>query len=178
VARTRGGRHSFAWRRRTENPPWVLVSDGVRILQKECTTGLGDSGRGGSGNVGRFTCCKEHEAAIFWSVDLLHMDRIIKGEDEQKFREDKRRQSGRLTSGSGCRVICASISSVSVSACTAALEQTRGRRNSEDESFNCTLSSTLTTLQRILLGTWNILICPASSAESLGSCSCQQMKKR
>jgi hypothetical protein len=57
--RTSGGRHSFAWRRRTEKPPWVLVSDGVRILQKECTTGLGVSGRGGSGNVGRFTCCKK-----------------------------------------------------------------------------------------------------------------------
>jgi len=66
IVRTSGGRHSFACRRRTEKPPWVLVSDGVRILQKECTTGLGVSGRGGSGNVGRFTCCKTQVITLFF----------------------------------------------------------------------------------------------------------------
>jgi hypothetical protein len=39
--------------------------------------------------VGRFTCCKEHEVAIFL-VRELHMDRIIKAEDDPKFREAKR----------------------------------------------------------------------------------------
>jgi hypothetical protein len=61
IGLTSGGRHSLAWRLSTEKPPWVLVSDGVRILQKECTTGLGISGRGGSGNVGRFSCCKQQK---------------------------------------------------------------------------------------------------------------------
>ena len=38
---TRGGRHSSAWRRSTEKPPCVLVSDAVRVLQKDLTAGLG-----------------------------------------------------------------------------------------------------------------------------------------
>jgi hypothetical protein len=75
IVRTRGGRHSFAWRRRTENPPWVLVSDGVRILQKECTTGLDDPGRGGSGNVGIFTCCRKQEIVPPFQRIELHVER-------------------------------------------------------------------------------------------------------
>lgn len=45
---TSGGRHSSACRRSTENPPWVLVSEAVRVLQKECTWNRGGSGMGGS----------------------------------------------------------------------------------------------------------------------------------
>lgn len=48
---TSGGRQSSACLRRTEKPPWVLVSDAVRVLQKEWTLALGGSGRGESGPV-------------------------------------------------------------------------------------------------------------------------------
>jgi hypothetical protein len=37
---TRGGRHSSAWRRSTEKPPCVLVSEAVSVLQNDRTTGL------------------------------------------------------------------------------------------------------------------------------------------
>lgn len=40
-----GGRHSSACRLKTENPPWVLVSDAVSVLQKECTWNRGGGGR-------------------------------------------------------------------------------------------------------------------------------------
>ena len=60
-ARTRGGKQSSAARRGTEKPPWVLVSDGVRILQKVCTTGRGVSGRIGSQMRGRLSCCKQEK---------------------------------------------------------------------------------------------------------------------
>lgn len=49
---TRGGRHSFACLRRTEKPPWVLVSEAVKTLQKECTVDLGGSGWQESGLTG------------------------------------------------------------------------------------------------------------------------------
>lgn len=49
---TRDGRHSLACFLRTENPPWVLVSDAVKTLQKEWTFGLWGSGRHGSWLVG------------------------------------------------------------------------------------------------------------------------------
>ena len=49
---TSGGRHSEACLRRTENPPWVLVSEAVKTLQKECTVGLGGSDELESGLVG------------------------------------------------------------------------------------------------------------------------------
>jgi hypothetical protein len=48
---TSGGRHSEACLRRTENPPWVLVSEAVKTLQKEWTVGLGGSDGHGSGLV-------------------------------------------------------------------------------------------------------------------------------
>lgn len=41
---TSGGRHSSAWRRSTEKPPCVLVSEAVNVLQKECTRGLASAG--------------------------------------------------------------------------------------------------------------------------------------
>lgn len=40
MGRTSGGRHSSAWRRSTEKPPCVLVSEAVNVLQNECTRGL------------------------------------------------------------------------------------------------------------------------------------------
>lgn len=48
---TSGGRQSSACLRRTENPPWVLVSEAVSVLQNEWTVHLGGSGGGGSGLV-------------------------------------------------------------------------------------------------------------------------------
>lgn len=39
---TSGGRHSSACLLNTEKPPWVLVSEAVRVLQKECTRGRGE----------------------------------------------------------------------------------------------------------------------------------------
>jgi hypothetical protein len=36
---TRGGRQSSAWRRSTEKPPCVLVSEAVSALQKDLTGG-------------------------------------------------------------------------------------------------------------------------------------------
>lgn len=53
---TSGGRHSVACRLRTENPPWVLVSEAVRILQNECTVGRTVSGCGWSRLTGSFCC--------------------------------------------------------------------------------------------------------------------------
>lgn len=46
---TSGGRQSSACLLRTENPPWVLVSDAVRVLQNEWTVHFSGSGRGESG---------------------------------------------------------------------------------------------------------------------------------
>lgn len=54
---TIGGKQSLACFRRTENPPWVLVSEAVKILQKEQVAGVGGSGTHGSGLVGSL-CCK------------------------------------------------------------------------------------------------------------------------
>lgn len=48
---TSGGRQSSACLRRTENPPWVLVSEAVSVLQNEWTVHLSGSGSGGSGLV-------------------------------------------------------------------------------------------------------------------------------
>jgi hypothetical protein len=48
---TSGGRQSSACLRRTEKPPWVLVSEAVSVLQNEWTVHLGGSGRGSSGLV-------------------------------------------------------------------------------------------------------------------------------
>lgn len=38
--------------RRIEKPPWVLVSEAVKTLQKEWTVGFGGSGGHASGVVG------------------------------------------------------------------------------------------------------------------------------
>jgi hypothetical protein len=46
---TSGGRHSSAWRRSTEKPPCVLVSEAVNVLQKECTRGLASAAGGAAG---------------------------------------------------------------------------------------------------------------------------------
>jgi hypothetical protein len=43
------GRHSSAWRRSTEKPPCVLVSEAVNVLQKECTRGLAGAAGGAAG---------------------------------------------------------------------------------------------------------------------------------
>lgn len=51
---TNWGKHSVACFRSTENPPWVLVSDAVNILQKDWTVRFGWSGGHGSGLVGSF----------------------------------------------------------------------------------------------------------------------------
>lgn len=48
---TSGGKQSSACLRRTEKPPWVLVSEAVSVLQNEWTVHLGDSGKGSSGLV-------------------------------------------------------------------------------------------------------------------------------
>lgn len=48
---TSGGRQSSACLRRTENPPCVLVSEAVSVLQNEWTVQRGVSGRGGSALV-------------------------------------------------------------------------------------------------------------------------------
>lgn len=48
---TNGGRQSSACLLRTENPPWVLVSEAVSVLQNEWTVHLWGSGSGGSGLV-------------------------------------------------------------------------------------------------------------------------------
>lgn len=53
---TNWGRHSVACFRRTENPPWVLVSEAVKILQNECTVCLGGSGGHISGLLGSLCC--------------------------------------------------------------------------------------------------------------------------
>lgn len=45
---TSGGRHSSACLRRTEKPPWVLVSEAVSVLQKEWALHLSTSGSWGS----------------------------------------------------------------------------------------------------------------------------------
>lgn len=44
---TSGGRHSSAWRRSTEKPPCVLVSEAVNVLQNEWTRGLTGAGAAG-----------------------------------------------------------------------------------------------------------------------------------
>jgi hypothetical protein len=46
---TSGGRHSSAWRRSTEKPPCVLVSEAVNVLQNECTRGLAGAAAGTAG---------------------------------------------------------------------------------------------------------------------------------
>jgi len=48
---TNGGRQSSACLRRTEKPPWVLVSEAVSVLQNEWILTLGDSVKGSSGLV-------------------------------------------------------------------------------------------------------------------------------
>ena len=45
---TKAGKHSVACLRRTENPPWVLVSDAVRIFTNEWNICFVGSTRGGS----------------------------------------------------------------------------------------------------------------------------------
>lgn len=67
---TSGGRHSVACFLRTENPPWVLVSDAVKTLQKEWTFGFGGSERHGSGLVGS-TCyikMRWNKHIINWTI--------------------------------------------------------------------------------------------------------------
>lgn len=51
---TRGGRHSSACLLRTENPPWVLVSEAVKVLQKEWTLHFSGSCGSGFGLVSSF----------------------------------------------------------------------------------------------------------------------------
>ena len=58
---TNGGRHSSACRFNTENPPCVLVSDAVSILQKECTRGR--AGGGGKSSSTKSTSC--------WQVSII-----------------------------------------------------------------------------------------------------------
>ena len=53
---TNGGRHSSAWRLKTENPPWVLVSEAVSVLQKEWAWGLGCGGGRGSFSIAFSSC--------------------------------------------------------------------------------------------------------------------------
>jgi hypothetical protein len=120
------------------------------------------------------------------------MDRIIKAEDDPKFREAKRfglqkeRERRKTYIRFGLQgnlrehLVCFRLGLHSSAWANGGggNQKTRALKKLNEKSFNFTLSSTLTTLQRILLGTWNILICSASSAESLGSCSCQKMKKR
>ena len=53
---TSGGRHSSACRLNTENPPCVLVSDAVSVLQNECTWNLG-GGAGGPSFSTAFSSC-------------------------------------------------------------------------------------------------------------------------
>lgn len=48
---TNGGKQSSACLLNTENPPWVLVSEAVRVLQNEWIVHFSGSGRGGSGLV-------------------------------------------------------------------------------------------------------------------------------
>jgi hypothetical protein len=72
---------------------------------------------------------KNTRSQFFWSenciwTELLRQKMTQNSEKPNGSGCKKREREGRLTSGSGCRVICANISSVSVSACTAALEQT------------------------------------------------------
>jgi hypothetical protein len=56
---TSDGRHSSAWRRSTEKPPCVLVSEAVSVLQKECTRGLtgGADGVEDTSSVQLFSSC-------------------------------------------------------------------------------------------------------------------------
>jgi hypothetical protein len=56
---TKGGRQSSACLRRTEKPPWVLVSEAVSVLQNEWTVHLSGSGSGGSGLVTSLCWCME-----------------------------------------------------------------------------------------------------------------------
>lgn len=67
---TSGGRHSVACLRRTENPPWVLVSEAVRILLKDRTVGLGGSGRVESRLVGSLCCRNQSKNWIFNSLNI------------------------------------------------------------------------------------------------------------
>lgn len=53
---TNGGKHSLACLRRTENPPCVLVSEAVKILQNEWTVCFGASSGHESGLLGSVCC--------------------------------------------------------------------------------------------------------------------------
>jgi len=105
--RTNGGRHSSACRFNTENPPWVLVSDAVSILQKECTRGR--AGRGGkSSSSTNSTSC--------WQVCII----LTAFSYFQLTSEDFKYLSNTRTNHtwvSGSKMTWANTSSVSGSAC-------------------------------------------------------------
>lgn len=63
---TSGGRQSLACLRRTEKPPWVLVSEAVNILQNERTAGLGASCWIGSGLLSSF-CYQNSIQNTIWN---------------------------------------------------------------------------------------------------------------
>ena len=73
-APTRGGRHSSACRLSTEKPPCVLVSDAVKVLQKECTWNLGGGGGGDSFSIAFSSCCYKKKKISFLNnmINLLY----------------------------------------------------------------------------------------------------------
>lgn len=82
---TNGGKHSSACLLSTENPPWVLVSEAVSVLQKEWIVHLSGSGRGGSGLV-ISPCCSK----VFRNMSILNFSNSCNQVGEKSKKEYSR----------------------------------------------------------------------------------------
>lgn len=97
---TNGGRQSSACLRRTEKPPWVLVSEAVRVLQNEWTVHLSGSGSGASGL----------EISLCWLMEANNKKEDVareKRESKCTWKLCSLQKDRELTSCSGSSVICA-----------------------------------------------------------------------
>ena len=160
---TRGGRHSSACRLSTENPPWVLVSDAVRVLQKEWTWNRGGGGGGGSFSTA-FSSCYIIPPHIKKTKKIISI--ITFSPNYSLSLSETHTNERKLTFGSGSKVTWANTSSVSGSAWKkepflflriALLESMRIyffliTKKSDTDRTNTTFSCTLMTRQRILGG--------------------------
>jgi hypothetical protein len=90
---TSWGRHSSACLLRTEKPPWVLVSEAVNVLQKECAVHFSGSCSSGSRLVSSLcwsSIFRKINQCLCMCLNILTRVKIC-----------------RLTSASGCSIIWA-----------------------------------------------------------------------